>query len=183
MLERAKNPQPLKIQVDFETPGQNEDVSPDAKAKDASFLAEEKPQTNLEVFHDVLPEDPKIEVFHDEISEDKPQENTLIVQQESVKVEDASEKEDYINKFISEKTAEIEVPKEDAAALAPAVEKEEIKKEVEEEVKIIEEVKKPYTLPPQRPSMPQAMGPHPKTGQAGGIDIHNFFNFQKKGKL
>ena len=206
MIDRAKNPRPLNIQIEFETPNY-------ISAMQAQSMPEIKPLTNeikvetheVEIKPIEVKIEPKVETVAPIVKEEIKQEVAIEVKEEVIQKEDLTgpfTDQDYISKFIKNDKEEIS-----------AVEKEEIKPKVQEftnkEVKI--EERKIETKPQVKVDLGNYFGAKkteeksvvsqnvetPKTQtespvqsaqsvtkpQAPAVDIHNFFNFAKKGKV
>lgn len=193
MIERAKNPSPLKIQIEFDTPKQN--------------LEEQIQQTPVqETVIETKKIEPIIEVIPEIVKVEKKEEPVIVY--ESNFSHDEPFEQDYICKFIKNEKEEIPAEgKEETAVHTPEMPKSVITQEITKEVKHEEkpvlksEVKvdlgnffgsKNKTEPQVKPIETKNETthiPNPEVQsqvskpQAPAVDINNFFNFAKKGKV
>lgn len=213
MIERAKNPRPLQVQVEFETP------------KTAPIIVKNQPipQTSVDVKPEIIEKKTESPVLSlEEVIKNKPEtqnvqqkpQTQVLVQEAYIPPNEILEhgkslnelyeyhsqgKDDYINKFINNEKEEIIIDeKEETAEIKTSVHVSDVKVEINETPKYSQthdsdskindapkkeehkietntEIKEAQVTSTQAPQAPKP--------QAPTVDIHNFFNFAKKGKV
>lgn len=213
MIERAKNPRPLQVQVEFETP----------KTAPITIKNQPIPQTPVEIKPEILEKKTEnTSLSLEEVIKNKPETQTVQIKpQTQVLVQEAyippneilehgkslnelyeyhaQGKDDYINKFINNEKEEIVIDeKEENAEIKTSAQVSDINIEIidspkysqtnDQELKSNDAPKKEEHKTETHTEIKEAQtttnqAPQTSKPQAPTVDIHNFFNFAKKGKV